>query len=671
MSNYKRNYLKEKEQYTILNNPDILFGLTHKEPFNIKVENPESRLTGDRANSLVKNKNTIIHSNSTSHIRPENLMPSLENNYNIININVNNLIINNNQTNLKNNNNINQIKEKNNYNNHSKVLSKAGNVIIGKVNNPLSVSKKNEYPKSQFSNINNNPNYRSSSQKPNIKIKEKNNYPSSDIQGVINDLMESTKSQPPNLNKIHKNNSDEKISIKVVNNKSFEGQLISDENILGLHIKLWEGFLNMELNVGNKNGINNYVKKLLVLIEKEFVEKNKNNNNIFKNTQLNKVYFKIIKIYFVIITYVKFILVDFDYELTIKINVKKLISNVSNHLLLLLVTHSSNESNGIFSKINKDFNKIYIKMIKTKKIKKSKDTFSLFCSNMIKNLDLSIYIIKQFSNNYFKIGCFKPIHTILFDIFLLLDNYSIEEIGNIIINSVLFYLLHKNPNEKKSSMLNIISLTGSFSSDLTELGFIEVPAPYLPKLPENEEKDTYSLVLDLDETLVHYFFTASGGTFLIRPFCFSFLEDMSKIFEVIIFTAATKDYADSILDVIDPDKKLINHRLYRQHTSICDITFVKDLTKIGRNLNRCLIIDNLADNYKLQPDNGIQCGTWIDDMKDTQLYDLDIILTQIIDKKPKDIKLIIKKLNDEVNKKLKNNINLNPFKDIDISKLFK
>ena len=178
MSNYKRNYLKEKEQYTILNNPDILFGLTHKEPFNIKVENPESRLTGDRTNSLVKNKNTIIHSNSTSHIRPENLMPSLENNYNIININVNNLIINNNQTNLKNNNNINQIKEKNNYNNHSKVLSKAGNVIIGKVNNPLSVSKKNEYPKSQFSNINNNPNYRSSSQKPNIKIKEKNNYPS-------------------------------------------------------------------------------------------------------------------------------------------------------------------------------------------------------------------------------------------------------------------------------------------------------------------------------------------------------------------------------------------------------------------------------------------------------------------------------------------------------------
>ena len=58
-------------------------------------------------------------------------------------------------------------------------------------------------------------------------------------------------------------------------------------------------------------------------------------------------------------------------------------------------------------------------------------------------------------------------------------------------------------------------------------------------------------------------------------------------------------------------------------------------------------------------------------MKDTQLNDLDIILTQIIERKPQDIKPIIKKLNDEVNRKLKNNINLNPFKDIDVNKLFK
>ena len=667
---YKRSNPKEKEQKNVLNNPDILFGLTHKDSFKINVENPRSRLTGDRANSLLKNKNTIIHSNSTSHIRPESIMASLEKNYNIININVNNLIINNNQNNMKNNN-LNIIKDRNinNINNHSKVFSKAGNVIIGKMNNPLSVAKKNKYLKNQF--LNNNSNYRSASQKPIIKIKEKNNNsPSSDIQGVINDLMESSKIAPPNINKIGKKDFDEKLNLKIINNNVHDKQLNWDEKSIELHLKLWEGFLNMELYVDNKNGISNHVKKILILMEKEFVVKNKNNNNIFKNPLLNKIYSKIIKIYFVLIAYIKFLLVDFNYEITIKTNVKKLLSNVSSHLLSLLVNnHGSND----ISKINKEFYEIYSKMIKIKKIRRSKDAFSLYCNNMIKNLDLSIYIIKQFSNNFFKIGYFKPIHTILFEIFLLIDNYSIEDVGNIIINCVLYYLLHKNPNEKKTSTTipSIISFGAGLSNALEALGFIDVPAPYLPKLPENEEKTTYSLVLDLDETLVHFFFTPSGGTFLIRPFCFKFLEDMSKLFEIIIFTAATKDYADSILDVLDPNKKLINYRLYRHHTTICEITFVKDLTKLGRNLNRCIIIDNLADNFKLQPNNGIQCGTWTDDMKDTQLNDLNIILTQIIEKKPNDIKIIIKKLNDEVNKKLKNNININPFKDLDINKFFK
>ena len=151
MSIYKRNYSKEREKTKVLSNPDILFGLAHKDSFNINIDNPKSRLTGDKTSSLVKNKNTIIHSNSTSHMRPENLMPSLEKNYNIININVNNLIINNNNNNNQfKSNKIHLLKEKNynNYNNndlnHSKVFSKAGNVIIGKIHNHLSINKKNK-----------------------------------------------------------------------------------------------------------------------------------------------------------------------------------------------------------------------------------------------------------------------------------------------------------------------------------------------------------------------------------------------------------------------------------------------------------------------------------------------------------------------------------------------
>ena len=44
------------------------------------------------------------------------------------------------------------------------------------------------------------------------------------------------------------------------------------------------------------------------------------------------------------------------------------------------------------------------------------------------------------------------------------------------------------------------------------------------------------MVLDLDETLVH--FVAKEKKFKLRPGCIQFLRDMSKYFEVVIFTAA-------------------------------------------------------------------------------------------------------------------------------------
>ena len=62
-----------------------------------------------------------------------------------------------------------------------------------------------------------------------------------------------------------------------------------------------------------------------------------------------------------------------------------------------------------------------------------------------------------------------------------------------------------------------------------------VEAPYLQPV---KDPKTYTLVLDLDETLVHYFEIGSEGHFLVRPGCDTFLKEMSQIYEVVIFTAA-------------------------------------------------------------------------------------------------------------------------------------
>ena len=682
---YRRYNPKERQKEKKINNQELIFGITQKDLFKQEM-NPLNRLTGNRgtSHSMPKNKNTIIHSNSTNllnkAIKNNNQNSNLkENNYNIININVNNLIINNNNNN-KDVNNINNI-----HANSNKVFSKIGNEIIDGKNLLNNDIKKNKGQKKNNKGS-------SSVQK---KLPKERYEPLSNIQGVINNLMEVTKSPPPpfdnnlNINNIspiindlNKNNDNNEINSNN-NNKENRLNINVDEKIMEIHFNLWEILINMELHAENKIGLSNQVKKLLNFMETEILNNSNNNNNnniknicdIFNNNQLNLIYNKTIKISFILATYIKFIILDFNFEMTIKSNIKRLLSLNNENILSIIASHifikDNIQENYLCSKTKKEFIEIYSKLVKLKKIRKNiKEQINTFCKNINKNLEITISTIKQFSNNFFKIGYFNPIHTIFIDMFRLIDTYKTSDIANKIINNILFFILNSNPNDKKNAAPKIVSF-GSATNTLAALGFINVPSPYLDKLPSEIENTTYTLVLDLDETLVHFFYTPSGGTFLIRPYCIQFLEEMSKFYEIVIFTAALKDYADSILDILDPNKKLIRYRLYRQHTSISGVTFCKDLSKIGRYLGRTIIVDNLADNFKLQPNNGIHIWTWIDDMKDTQLNDLGKILKELVSKQPNDIRPIIKKFKDDINKKMRNNVNINPFKGVDISKYFK
>lgn len=117
--------------------------------------------------------------------------------------------------------------------------------------------------------------------------------------------------------------------------------------------------------------------------------------------------------------------------------------------------------------------------------------------------------------------------------------------------------------------------------------------PYLPA----SQKELF-LVLDLDETLIHYDYTSE--VFHVRPLTEEFLKKCSKLYEIIIFTAAVQEYADEILEEIDPDH-CISYKLYRNHLTYIDNSPVKDLSMLGRPLNKTLLVDNLAVNFRLQP----------------------------------------------------------------------
>lgn len=97
---------------------------------------------------------------------------------------------------------------------------------------------------------------------------------------------------------------------------------------------------------------------------------------------------------------------------------------------------------------------------------------------------------------------------------------------------------------------------------------------YLP--PKLKDAPEYTLVLDLDETLIHFadevekeellkdmssldiklqnkkiYKVISDGTqeyFHVRPYAAKLLFELSQYYEIVIFTAGTQDYADAILD---------------------------------------------------------------------------------------------------------------------------
>lgn len=96
--------------------------------------------------------------------------------------------------------------------------------------------------------------------------------------------------------------------------------------------------------------------------------------------------------------------------------------------------------------------------------------------------------------------------------------------------------------------------------------------------------------------------------------------------------------------------------MYRQHASPTGMVFIKDLSRIGRPLNKTIIVDNVAENFSLQPDNGIFIKSWFDDTSDTALLELAPLLKckfiveeislEIVEKKCKDVREALRKFRD-------------------------
>ena len=235
------------------------------------------------------------------------------------------------------------------------------------------------------------------------------------------------------------------------------------------------------------------------------------------------------------------------------------------------------------------------------------------------------------------------------------NEYVLNFINNIINKSYVEINLFFRDYILRINNLNGSILASVYLKSGNNKNFIPIPNPYI----RTKSSKNFSLVLDLDETLVHFkekLSNEGNGILCIRPGIPEFFEKVGKYYELIIFTTATQEYADILIDAIEADKIYFEHRFYRNHAIIINNDFVKDLTRIGRPLDKIIIIDNMPQNFSLQKENGIMIKPfWGEDIYDTALFELIPILINIA-KDGGDVRKGLIKYKDDIFKKVSSTI---------------
>ena len=240
--------------------------------------------------------------------------------------------------------------------------------------------------------------------------------------------------------------------------------------------------------------------------------------------------------------------------------------------------------------------------------------------------DCCLELIKIVYKNYKE---YIPLRKVTEQLLELSQNESTEKVINIINNIILYCFNHK----QKNSFYLLSNLNGTYTykknkspnKDINNKTIISPSVPYI----KVSMKKKFCLVLDIDETIVHTLNLPFDNYFLLRPGVINFLEEISQLYEIIIFTSSPKSYADSILDKIDVDNKFISHRLYKEHVIFEKGKSVKKLNMIGRDLNKIIFVDNMKCNAKYNLKNLYLISSWIQDINDQELIKLKTKLKYI------------------------------------------
>ena len=175
----------------------------------------------------------------------------------------------------------------------------------------------------------------------------------------------------------------------------------------------------------------------------------------------------------------------------------------------------------------------------------------------------------------------------------------------------------------------------------------KIEIPYI-KTPSDKK---YTLIIDLNKTLA--FYNKNTNNVSLRNGLFSFLSMMKPYYELISFSCEPNEITESIIKDIESQKIYFDYHLTREHSILYENTLVKDISLIGRDASKIIVIDDDENCFKLNTENGIKISEYVGNNEfDNALFELKKILLLIYKNNYEDIREGIKEFSNEIRNKV-------------------
>ena len=270
------------------------------------------------------------------------------------------------------------------------------------------------------------------------------------------------------------------------------------------------------------------------------------------------------------------------------------------------------------------------------------------CISIVNDIKIILNLYQVMNNEYF---------SDLQNIYLNISKVSEQDIYNYFYTSIAIdnnyntinnnsIIIQKEQEEDEKFIDNII-----FSYKLNK----KIP-PFLTY----KSTKKFTIVLDLEDTLLNIKLTDTGKLILnLRPGLISFLLGIKPFYEIISFSKFSKSYSNTIINYIQQGKKLFDVNLYREHCALIGKKFIKDISRIGRDIKHILMVDDLPENLDKFNANGILIFPYEgnEQNNDRVLYELKKMLILFCKLGYDDIRLALKQFKDDIYKKITLGIN--------------